>query len=258
MRFALLLLLAACGGGGSTAVVPVTPIELRTDAPLFCGYYGSPETIRETKAFTNCQWIPPYGDTVALVELAAPQSVILMVPDMFLGGVFRPEAIEHMRTVLTSIDRKRVAALYPQDEPNNVSADELRRGNAALRVVSGDIPLKVIYAEGGPYPAIEDFDIVSVDAYSKGSGVIRIVDSLPLGPKQRSALTPGGANMNAGGRDDPAPFVAYCLAHPKCAAIDFFIWQDNAAPGVGLGIRSNGLAPAYCAAAQKVMPTATC
>lgn len=250
------LFISACGSGSAPPapyIPPPTPAPQRNDL-LFGYYYGSELAIVETRGHANLQWIPPgsIAETVRLVALAAPQRVVLMLPDSYLGGVFRPGVVDHARALLAAIDPARIAALYPEDEPS-VSAEEIRRGNAALRTMMAgfgvSIPLAVIYGANGPYPGIETYDWVGLDNYEYGANVLTRYAELHLRPEQRTMLVPGGADP---WRQDPRLFLEYANANPQVVAIIAFIWLDFPAPGVGRGIRSNGLAPAYVAAAQAI------
>jgi hypothetical protein len=175
-----------------------------------------------------------------------------------------------------------VAALYPQDEPDLEGLDDATviEANAAVRAVAGEfaelknVPLAVIYSErgtlglaGGPHlrfasspttgffsnrqaglgtrPGISSYDWVGIDAYAMGSKILgKPYTKLQklLTNKQRLLLVPGGANP---WREDPAPYFKRASKDPKVIGVVAFLWFDNAAPDVGLGIRSNGLAPKY-------------
>jgi hypothetical protein len=175
-----------------------------------------------------------------------------------------------------------VAALYPQDEPDLEGLDDATviEANAAVRAVAAEfaelknVPLAVIYSErgtlglaGGPHlrfassptsgffsnrpaglgtrPGISSYDWVGIDAYAMGSKILgKPYTKLQklLTNKQRLLLVPGGANP---WREDPTPYFKRAARDPKVIGVVAFLWFDNAAPDVGLGVHSNGLAPKY-------------
>jgi hypothetical protein len=123
--------------------------------------------------------------------------------------------------------------------------------NKALRAVAAEfielknVPLAVIYSERGSRPGISSYDWVGIDAYAMGSKILgKPYAKLRklLTSKQRLLLVPGGADP---WREDPAPYFKRAASDPKLVGVVAFLWFDNAAPDVGLGIRSNGLAAKY-------------
>jgi hypothetical protein len=245
------------------ATSPAKQVALR--AGQFFGYYGDcPSCIEETRAHTNVQWIAGWGGDGAQVpkiveraKNAAPLKTVIMLPGMYANKRLNPLGLVAARGIFQGLRDagvlQNVAALYPQDEPDLEGLDEATviEANTAVRAVAAEfaelrhVPLAVIYSERGTRPGISSYDWVGIDAYAMGSKILgkpyTKVQKL-LTNKQRLLLVPGGANP---WREDPAPYFKRASKDPKVIGVVAFLWIDNAAPDVGLGIRSNGLAPKY-------------
>jgi hypothetical protein len=128
---------------------------------------------------------------------------------------------------------------------------EIRTVNAMVRMVAAEFPelsgvnLAVIYGDRG-MPGIGSYDWVGFDKYDEHEAIFcdgRYDDlKAELRADQRIILVPGGASP---WKQDPAPFYNKAVSDTQVLAIVPFIWQDNAAPGVGAGIRSNSTKPRY-------------
>lgn len=262
--------LVSCGAPPSSgvALTPSLPV-LDRDGLLF-GYYGGCATCAiETHGHVNLYWAGNlYGLLVTMEELfqakaAGIQNVVLAVP------AYAPNAELEVRFHLKRLQEAgllvNVRALYPIDEPdlNGKSAEEVRAVNAMVRRVAAEFPelagvkLAVIYAAPrvrGDWPGIEAYDWVGFDDYDNrdrifGNGEYFALKQ-HLTKEQRILLVPGGVDP---WRQDPGPFVAQAQRDDQVVAIIPFIWQDNADRGLGLGIRSNGMRGAYCAAGKAVI-----
>jgi hypothetical protein len=239
------------------------PATLR--AGQFFGYYGDcPSCVEETRAHTNVQWIAGWGGDGAQVpkiveraKKAAPTKTVIMLPGMYVNKRLNPLGIVAARGIFQGLREagvlQNVAALYPQDEPDLEGLDDVTviDANAAVRAVAAEfaelknVPLAVIYSERGTRPGISSYDWVGIDAYAMGSKILdKPYAKLQkfLTKNQRLLLVPGGADP---WRENPEPYFKRAAKDPKVIGVVAFIWFDNAATDVGLGIRSNGLAPTY-------------
>ncbi len=245
------------------AAGPKKQISLR--AGQFFGYYGDcPNCVEETRAHTNVQWIAGWGGDgsqvpkiVERAKNAAPLKTIIMLPGMYVNKRLNPLGLIAARGIFQGLRDagvlQNVAALYPQDEPDLEGLDDVTvvEANKALRAVAAEfselrnVPLAVIYSERGGRPGIASYDWVGIDAYAMGPKILAKpyakLQKL-LTKKQRLLLVPGGADP---WRENPEPYFKRAARDPKVIGVVAFIWFDNAAPDVGLGIRSNGLAPTY-------------
>ena len=166
-----------------------------------------------------------------------------------------------------------VTALYPIDEPDlalyNTNDSKISITNADIRAVASEYPelagvkLAVIYSENFHFPGIASYDWVGFDSYKNDSIMFGYDGCDPengcvhypgpydyflayVGPSQRTMLVPGGASApNDVFATDPVPFYNKLVADPKVIAMIPFLWQD--VPGAQIiGIRSDGMAKAYC------------
>jgi hypothetical protein len=242
---------------------PMKPGALR--AGQFFGYYGDcPSCVEETRAHTNVQWIAGWGGEgsqvpkiVERAKNAAPLKTVIMLPGMYVNKRLNPLGLVAARGIFQGLRDanvlQHVAALYPQDEPDLEGLDDATviEANRALRGVAAEfielknVPLAVIYSERGSRPGISSYDWVGIDAYAMGSKILGTPYTKLrklLTNKQRLLLVPGGADP---WREDSMPYFKRAATDPKVIGVVAFLWFDNAAPDVGLGIRSNGLAPKY-------------
>lgn len=275
---AMATILAGCGGGGGPSVSgPINPAPaVRRD--LLVGYYGGRlDTVLENGADVNLHWATGWAGSgtwhldvateLAHARAAGIRNIVLALPH---GLVWQPNAADEVRFQLVrlqqagALDGWESIWLYPSDEPelveNGAHSDaevtamvswlrEVMRGFPAL---SG-APVGVIYAcSSGQRPGIASFDVVGCDSYDARCDVFfRYYPDLlsKMRPEQRLMVVAGGADP---WRQDPACFEAHAHSNKRVAALIGFIWQDRAAPGVGAGIRSNGLRRLYCEAGRKV------
>jgi hypothetical protein len=282
---AVLLLVAAAAvailvfGCGRQVSGPVQPApKLRTD--LLFGYYGGcATTVLENAGHVNTHWATGWCGTgtwhldvaqeLSMARGAGVRNIVLALPH---GLVWAPGAEAEVRFQLVrlqqagALDGWDSIMVYPADEPeipeNGSRSDSEVRGMVGwLRGVLSAFPallgapVGVIYGcNSRAYPAIDAFDWVGCDDYPSGcrvTDVSRAYDDLArsLRPEQRLMVVAGGADP---WRQDPACFESYAHGHPKVVMLVGFIWQDFAAPGVGAGIRSNGLRRLYCEAGRRV------
>lgn len=266
----LALLLAACGGGGSSGSITPAP-ALRTD--LLFGFYGGCDTCAlEQQDITNLYMTRPWGtggalwlaETLGQLQMARAggASVILGLP-----GAYELHAEEEMAFAWKRITEAgfadQVVALYPIDEPDVAGKTdaEVTAVNAMLKRIIGK-PLAVIYGcTTGKRPGRDSYDWLGCDDYPAGcdnaTGASAWAFQAGLRPDQRLILVPGGADP---WRQDPNCFAVKAHGDKQVVAVLAFIWQDNAAPGVGLGVRSNGLRRLYCQMGRTIRGTnaATC
>jgi hypothetical protein len=268
-----LLALAGCGGGGGSGFVPPQPPqELRTG--LLYGYYGDCDTCLEEQAgHVNLAWVMGWGKRAAWLDNVAAHLTEAKqrgIPNAVLGisPAYGDNPERDVRYVLDSLRVQGlldgIVALYPVDEPdvNGIPAEKIVATNAMLRRVMADYPefahtkLAVIYGPRSDYRGIESYDWVGFDDYDQGAAVLELPLAhlkAKLRPDQQVILVPGGASP---WRQDPQPFFNVAESDARVVALVPFIWFDNAAPGVGLGIRSNGLRAVYCAAGKRVVTAA--
>lgn len=262
----LLFWLVGCGGSGGagpSSSGPITPPSvLRTD--LLVGYYGDCDSCAlETGDHTNLYWVwgwgtSPFWLTNAMAHLQQARGAGITRVVLGLPQAYGPNAEGEVRFALTRLNDAGlladVVALYPIDEPDlyGKSDDEVRATNVMLRRVAGEFPalagvrLAVIYAGANDFPGVSSYDWVGFDDYGAGCAVLGApygALKAALRPDQRIMLVPGGADP---WRQDPACFAARAHADPQVVAVVPFIWFDNAAAGVGPGIRSNPTRPLYC------------
>lgn len=276
----LLFSCVGCGGGGgagSPGEPPPPPVVPQARGEAWFAYYGDEDgQLEATRGHASMVWtsgwLDPQGRAQDVVMLeraaaacAAGKRVMLMMPadSVYIGGRYNPAAGPILRGILAGLGptgRACVAGVFPVDEPDaqGISHTELLRGNQELRLVLWEFPetirakLAVIYAGANDFPGLPSYDWVGFDDYYAGDNVLGgplagLLDVLR--PDQRAFLVPGGADP---WRQDPAPFVAKLLEDPRIIGMVVFIRINNPARGVGLGTKSNGMGPAYCAAAVAI------
>lgn len=276
---AVALLLFGCGGGSKPASKPIPPPPaLRSD--LLFGYYGGcATTVLENGDHANTHWATGWCGTgiwhldvaqeLAHARGAGIKNIVLALPH---GLVWAAGAEAEVRFQLVrlqqagALDGWESIMVYPADEPelpeNGSRSDAevtamlgwLRGVLRGFPALSG-APVGVIYScASGRRPGMAAYDWVGCDDYAAGCRVNApsgAYDDLEraMRPGQRLMVVPGGADP---WRQDPACFEARAHSDPRVVMIVPFIWQDHAAPGVGTGIRSNGLRRLYCEAGRKV------
>ena len=257
-RILLLLFLASCGGGGggsSTAIQEI--ITPRKD--LLYGYYGGcPQCLDETKGHINLYHVTHWdGDGIADMQRAKAFGIGVMLD---LPEAYQSEAAVRARLqTLQALDLLgNIKAIYPIDEPDaaGISAERIGFVNAMVRRVAAefnlDVPLAVTYSALFTWPGIQYYDWVGFDNYDANiftNGDYARLKSV-IRADQRILLVPGGADK---WRQDPSPYLAKAQQDLQVVAIIAFIWRDNADPknGAHAGIRSNGMAKAYCSTGQQ-------
>ncbi len=266
MRWLLIcLMLVSCGGGsGTDAVIPAST-SLRSD--LYFGYYGGGNAI-EALSHTNMLFESGLnGDEPQArnIEAAKLPTILDIGAQVYQGALNTDRTVNVnaeslLRARFDEFRRrdilKYIVALYPIDEPdlNVYRADVIRQANAVTRKIAAEYPelanvkLAVIYSNADKLFAVETFDWVGFDRYDGLSGILtngeyaRMMSKLR--PDQRTIIVPGGAYGQ-----DPIPFLNFAETHPEVIAIVPFIWSDF---DDKKGIRSNGMAKAYCLAGMQV------
>lgn len=242
----------------------VTPFS-GPSRPLLYGYYGDCDfCLAETQAHVNLAWVFGWGESVDKLANAMEhlrEASAYGVRNVVLGvtSVYLPDGETWLRQYLQALSSKGllrdVKALYPIDEPDTGDTPktdaEVRTVNAMVRRVASEFPeladvnLAVIYGDRG-MPGIGSYDWVGFDRYPDREAIFTDGDyqalKEALRPDQRILLVPGGVSPYD---QDPAPFYNKAQEDQQVIAIIPFIWQDNAAPNVGLGIRSNSTKPRY-------------
>ena len=258
-RLLFLLLLVSCGGGGGGYTEPSVPSGPVRDSIYFT-YYGSEQgQVEAVAAHTNMAMVMGWdGLDIAIAEMQQAQarglSVMLELPE-----AYQSEAATRQKfTQLQALDLLRsIKAIYPIDEPDAVglSAEKIAITNAMIRRVMTDfginVPLAVIYSAKFTWPGIASYDWAGFDNYDAdifSNGDYARLKSM-LRADQRILLVPGGADR---WRQDPQPFINKANADPQVVGIVAFIYRNNADPqrGASLGIKSNGMKGAYCAAGR--------
>ena len=262
-RILLLLFLASCGGGGggsSTAIQEI--ITPRKD--LLYGYYGGcPQCLDETKGHINLYHVTHWdGDGIADMQRAKAFGigVMLDLPEAYMDSPVASEnAVRDRLQKLQALDLLTIVkAIYLTDEPDLAGkvATEIMATNAMVRRVAAefnlDVPLAVTYSALITWPGIQYYDWVGFDNYDANifdNGDYAKLKAVTRA-NQRILLEPGGADK---WRQDPSPYLAKAQQDLQVVAIIAFIWRDNADPknGAHAGIRSNGMAKAYCSTGQQ-------
>lgn len=273
--FLISVILTGCGGGGK-ASGPITPAPaIRTD--LLVGYYGGcATTVLENGDHVNTHWATGWCGTgtwhidvaqeLVLARGAGIRNIVLALPH---GLVWQPGAEAEVRFQLVRLQQAGALdgwdriMIYPADEPE--IAENGSRSDAEVTAMLGWLrpllgtfpalsgaPIGVIYScSSGKRPGLAGFGWIGCDDYAAGCGVMAAYDDLAriMRMDQQLMVVAGGADP---WRQDPACFEARAHGDPRVAMLVGFIWQDHAAPGVGDGIRSNGLRRLYCEAGRKV------
>lgn len=264
-------LLTGCGGASSAGAVSPSP-----RADLLFGYYGGcASTILENAGHVNAHWATGWcgsgtwhldvAQELAHARGAGVRHVVLALPH---GLVWQPGAEAEVRFQIARLQQSGALEgwdsimVYPADEPE--IAENGARSHAEVTAMLGWLrpvlrgspalqgaPVGVIYScSSGRRPGMAAYDWVGCDDYAAGCAVAApsgAYDDLAraLRPGQRLLVVAGGADP---WRQDPGCFEARAHGDARVAMLVAFIWQDRAAPGVGAGIRSNGLRGAWCRA----------
>lgn len=271
MRGALLaaltcLLLAGCGGGGGSSGPPSTPLTppapTRNVPPLFLYFGIGGRQLEETADHCSCAYPMDWGDWDTMGPDIADRIIAQLTDAKLLGYksaivpvgfcMFTAKFAYKGNGALVAFRSRVEAAGVPivgisiVDEPdmNGISDAVYSQAIRDARAV-WPVPVFVIYGDHGT-PGAAEADVIGSDDYGKG------VVTLPLRPKQQLWIIAGGADP---WRNDPKPFVNYAQAHPECAAICCFLWIDGWGGTMNKGIGTNGLAPAYRAAALSLRST---
>ncbi len=232
---------------------------------LLFGYYGDGDSnLAETHDHVNLAWVYGWGSSVdtlanAMEHIREAGSYNIRTIVLGVESVYLFDGENWLRQYLQALSSKGllqdVKALYPIDEPDTGDTPktdaEVILTNQMVRRVAAEFPelanvkLAVIYGDRG-FPGIGSYDWVGFDNYGQMEAIFcdgsyqSLKDALRS--DQRILLVPGGASP---WEQDPAPFYNKAVEDTQVIALIPFIWQDNAAPGVGAGIRSNGTKPRY-------------
>jgi hypothetical protein len=118
--------------------------------------------------------------------------------------------------------------LFCKDEQNHLEAIQIVKSVRKMFYELKDSKLAVLYAGGGNWMNIKEFDVVGVDNYEQKSQSLTKGDHADLVkaklPHQKTFIVPGPAFGHAAD-----PWVAYALLHPEeVEAVVPFIWFDDA------------------------------
>lgn len=238
------LTLAGCGGGGwGDATIPLPPV-LRTD--LQFGYYFSlAGQMAATKDHTSVYFWPQWTSIETLADELAqgPPDVMMDCAPQLTQPIGRDSrkavtasAEVALRTRFTELRAAgllhRVRYLTPFDEPNLFADSEadllgalaiLKRVAAEFQELSGVKYFCIYGSKAENLYGLEQFDIVGIDNYKQQSEVLTKGAHADLMtkilPGQQVMVIPGAAYYQ-----DPAPFVAYAHAEPRCWGVLPFIW----------------------------------
>lgn len=254
----LLLLLTGCSGGGSPGEPQSVPQRARAN-PVLVSYYGEcPTCIERTYGHVQLAWAMGWHRSRAETIAEAKQrglKVVLYLPEAYTA----PESLRLFFASLKAQDLlSSVAYLFPEDEPDIANkwrmaytAAEITAANDTARTIAGEFGISprviVNYAGFDDFPGAESADVIGGDDYKAGTNVLSQMQRYKLKPGQSRMLVIGGVDPF---RQDPRPFFAYACTDPDVEIITSFLYgPDFADDGLGLAIGSNGLAPAYEAAA---------
>ena len=255
------LFLAGCGGGGSGSAAapsaPSAPAPVR-DAPPLLLYFGvAAKQLEETADHVDCLYAMDWGDWDTMAGDIADRIIAQLVEAkqrgfksaiVAVGFTMFSKAYAYEGTANLAAFLKRVQAVGIPivgvsiiDEPDmaGVSDAVMTKAIVDAKKVTG-VKVFVVYGDHGQ-PGAAAADVVGRDAYPS-------LVTIPVRPGQQQWLFAGGSDP---WRVDPvaAGFVAYAQAHPEVCAICAFTWLDGWGGTTNKGVRSNGMAPAYRAAA---------
>lgn len=264
-------LVAACGGGGGGVeeVAPRSPVgPLRTD--LAYAYYANDrngQQLAETKGHITHHFVGPwFGQEIVQQETTRACAAGVKVVHALFSPYTDPALETNLRAMFTRYRQagilQCVGMIYPQDEPEKygLTDDHIVDGNKMVRKVMAEfselanVPLVVIYSADRKYPGLDTFDIAGIDDYDAGAGIFtsgQYATFAALRGGKATALVVGGADR---WRQDPAAFIERAQNDHQVKMVFVFTWVDNADPasGAGKGVRSNGLAPVYCAWGMRI------
>lgn len=254
--------LIACGGTGNQDVSVPAPAMTRAD--LQFGYFGSlGDQPERTRGHVNLYMDMQFGGeqyTIDSIKYMG-KPTMLGVQYWLYDAQFKPklDAETNLRAYLTRLQAagalKYVTNVYPADEPdvNRIQVADIKASNEMVRKVFAEFSmnprLSVIYGANFTWPGIQFYDDVGFDNYSAGAAIFYNGDyarlKSALRPDQRIWLVPGGASP---WRQNPTAFVNMANSDLQVRGIIAFVFFNSTDPsqGYGLGIRDNGMLPAYC------------
>lgn len=258
------LLLAGCGSKGSSNdqrpsnPPPVDTQPAITDAErkrrygelLYGFFYSDFEQMAETRGWTNYVHIAhndQYG--LNLMAEAVKQgftNLILTVGSFgFEGQRYRGslDARARLRDFFSRVKTadpailECVLGLYTCDEPNGptpISGSDLTAFCADIRAVAAEYGLDhaglwIIYggragAGNSDRPGLAAHDVIGIDDYGLGMGVLEQYRALDLRDDQRVVCVPQCAVMDGRGPDDPMPWLNAAVENKQCIGIMAFDW----------------------------------
>jgi hypothetical protein len=248
--------------------MPPTPERLRTDLEFW--FYGmQPGDLDATNgSITLAHESLWFGGLDAAIDsmIKHQKPTILTAQEiLFDGKSLRSDAGPRMEAAVRKLRSAGVAHLvkyvYVADEPDGVgiSNEDMLKAEyiAKAAFLQFDVPVKtmVTYSTKKTYPGISHIDIVGIDDYGQGSGILKsslFKDFVSrLADQQQFYLVPGGANP---WKQHPEAFVRYAHANPKCFGIMAFLWGERNDSGeVNEGIKTNGMASAYLEAGKAIV-----
>lgn len=272
----LFSLVAACGGGGAGQQAP--DVAVPNDPPrqdLSYAYYGADsaqldETYRHvTHHFIPFWYGPDWAENEAVRTQAMGLKIILALRDPYTDAALEA-TMDALLTRYEARGIRHIEIIYPHDEPNlsGLSDVTVSVGNDTIRKVMArhastrSTLLMSIYAPGKNLPGLSSFDLAGYDNYDARENTLtngeysafqaRLNFDPARGRVQGQVLVVGGADR---WHQDPAAFILRAQNDKRVQMVMPFLWLDNADPANGArgaGIRSNGLAPAYCAWGVKI------
>jgi hypothetical protein len=244
------------------------------------GYWGTLNNqIAETAAHVNFVHAIVWGDRDSVADRArmadvliaqiqeaearGVHKVILTVDSMIFTNAYVYRGTAELLAFKARVDALGLAgnivALYPVDEPELYHSTN----DAALTAILGELraawpgpKMAVVYGDMATKPALASYDWIGYDNYGIGAGAM---DRLPpISGDQRWLLVPGGTNPWA---NPPEPWYARANSDTRVIGIMPFVWFDGFENDFNhRGIRSNGLAGAYCRVGMRIkqLPETAC
>lgn len=258
----------ACGGGASSPAKPEGPVPGRTTPAMFC-YYGMNFTAAlETVDHANCvEAADFYGplEQLATFTQAAGRPVVLYVPACYGLPVDRvqSEVAFWLQRLAGAGLLRNVVAVRPCDEPDlkGMSDDEVKARITAVHAAMAMYdetrakPIAIFYAcSSGARPGIDFVDWPGCDSYGDGCKVLdeyypALEQLVNREPDRRLVAIAGGSDP---WRQDPGCFVQKVRQDGRYVALLGFAYQTVTDGQTYVGIRENGMAPAYRLAGRAV------
>jgi hypothetical protein len=268
MPLGFALLLAGCGGGGgSTSSSPSTPpVPPAPRTPPLFAYFGlASRQIEETADHVTAVMTPDWGnwddpadreriahatiDALLAARAHGIERAIVSCGFLCFTAMYRYRGVEDLVAFRQRVEAaglaSMVTALYPIDEPDGHPTSDavMTQAYSEIRAAWPGPAIAVIYGDMGHFPGLSAVDWAGRDDYGRGNGVLERLP--PIRGDQRWIVVPGGCDP---WRQDPQAFVEFAQRE-NVAWFCPFIWLDQWGGTSNAGIRSNGLAESYRAAA---------